>query len=311
MSDLPCPLPGGRLLIEGGGDDMPPSALETFCEWSAQCLANKAKTRVAPAGTEYIALIPWPTSYTEAEVLEHYASEHWFGHQKQFVLKLAPSAAAIEAHASAVALDYETDPANSWAGLKSLVEGSCGVWICGGDQNNISDLFEKMPGMKSWMQALYSAGLPFGGTSAGASIMSETMFTGEGGNGDVDDEEQVLWNFITPNRVGIRSGLGLVGHMVIDQHFNVRQRSNRLLSVMSEASRIEQWGIGVDEDCAVCITDNHLLEVLGAPEKVCVLLQRVGTSRDTYVTRLLHASPDRGVKMVDLLKFPAYDEDEC
>ncbi len=191
-----------------------------------------------------------------------------------------------------------------------MVEGSCGVWICGGDQNNISDLFEKCQGMKQWMQNLYSHGHPFGGTSAGASIMSETMFTGEGGNGAADDEEKVLWNFITPHKVGIRSGLGLVSHMVVDQHFIVRQRNNRLLSVMCEKERTERFAIGVDEDCAVCITDNHILEVLGAEGKSSVLFQRVGTSRDTYVTRILRASPDRGVKFIDLLKLPLYSEDE-
>jgi len=283
---------------------MPPSALVQFCDWCSKYLAGSSKPRATADASDfdYIALIPWPTSYTAEEVLEHYASEHWFGHQKQFVLKLAPSAAAIEA-----------DGTSAWAGLRELVEGCSGVWICGGDQNNISNLFEKSAaaGMKAWLQALYSAGLPFGGTSAGASIMSETMFTGEGGNGDADDEEKVLWNFIAPNRVGVRSGLGLVSNMVIDQHFIIRQRSNRLLSVMCESGRAERWGIGVDEDCAVCITDNHLLEVLGAVDKVCVLYQRVGSRRDAYVTRLLHASPDRGVKVIDLLKFPVYDEDEC
>jgi len=297
---LPCPLPGGRLLIEGGGDDLPLSALEQFCEWcSIKLGASSPGGITADFDASYIALIPWPSSYTAEEVLEHYASEHWFGHQKQFVLKLCPSAAEVAA-----------DGTPAWAGMRELIEGSSGVWICGGDQNNISDLLDKTAGMKAWMQSLYSAGLPFGGTSAGASIMSETMFTGEGGNGDADDEEKVLWNFIAPNRVGIRSGLGLVSNIVIDQHFTIRQRSNRLLSVMSEANRTERWGIGVDEDCAVCITDNHLLEVLGAADKVCVLYQRVGTARHTFVTRLLHASPDRGAKVVDLLKFPLYDEDE-
>ena len=97
--------------------------------------------------------------------------------------------------------------------------------------------------------------------------------------------------------------------IVIDQHFTARRRMNRLLSVMSEEGRMERWAIGVDEDCAVCVTDNHLVEVLGPIDKVCVLLQRIGSSRDAFVTRLLRASPDRGVKVIDLLKLPLYGDE--
>jgi cyanophycinase len=293
MSEITCPLVGARLLVEGGGDDLPASALHQYCGWCS----NYALTR----GQEnpYIVVIPWPSARTSQEVFEDYASDHWFGQQTAIVLKVSPSDKEIA-----------EDP-SSWAGFKELVSQSSGVWISGGDQNNIVNLFEKIHGLKQFLQGLYCAGLPFGGTSAGASIMSETMLTGEGGNGAADDEEKVLWNFITPKKVGIRSGLGLVANMVIDQHFLIRQRNNRLLSVMCEDDRTETFAIGVDEDCAVSIVDNHLLEVLGREDKVAVLFQRVGSSRDAYVTRLLHASPIQGRgAVIDLLTLPRYDENE-
>ncbi len=121
--------------------------------------------------------------------------------------------------------------------------------------------------------------------------MSSTMLTGEGGSGLVDDEERVLWDFITPGRVVTRYGLGIEPNIVIDQHFVTRQRNNRLVSVMSTESVPEKYGLGIDEDVAVCITDGRHMEVLGSEGKVAVLFERIDNSRTKFVTSFLRASP--------------------
>ena len=63
---LPCPLLGARLLIEGGGDDLPPRALEQFCDW---CTENKTRKGFSDDAS-YIVLIPWPSVRSPQEILE-------------------------------------------------------------------------------------------------------------------------------------------------------------------------------------------------------------------------------------------------
>jgi cyanophycinase len=258
-----------RLLVEGGGDDLPTAGLARFCSWA----------RDRQPSNSYVLVVPWASSRTHEEILADYGSPRWFGGHINVIL--APSAAEIAA-----------DQTN-WAGFRDLVSSSGGVFIGGGDQNLIVDLFEATPNLREFLQSEYRSGLPFGGTSAGASIMSETMLTGEGGAGAfIDDEEKVLWNFITPGRVGVRRGLGLTPDIVIDQHFVLRQRNNRLLSVLSTPGVTEKFGIGIDEDVAVSIIDGHKLEVFGNVDRVAVLFERIQDSRVKFITTILRASPE-------------------
>ena len=126
------------------------------------------------------------------------------------------------------------------------------------------------------------------------------MLTGEGGVGDVDNEETVLWNYLASGRVCTRQGLGLAPHIVIDQHFLKRQRSNRLLSVLMTESTPEIFGLGVDEDVAVCITDGHIFEVLGSAGGAALLFERIQNSRTEYITRILLACPRPGIVAIDI-----------
>lgn len=135
------------------------------------------------------------------------------------------------------------------------------------------------------------------------------MLTGEGAT-DPDgghNEETICWNFIQAGRVGVRSGLGLVVNMVIDQHFVVRHRSNRLLSVMLTPAITEDFGLGIDEDVAVLLTNEQQLEVIGAPDKVAVLYQRLSNTAPSkkgnctsFLTHLLHASLSVGENVINL-----------
>lgn len=80
-------------------------------------------------------------------------------------------------------------------------------------------------------------------------------------------------------------GLGLVVNAVIDQHFIVRKRLNRLISVLSDPDRKEPYGLGVDEDVAIAITDGKDAEVLCEEGRKAILLERIQT--DTLESAIL------------------------
>jgi cyanophycinase len=56
-------------------------------------------------------------------------------------------------------------------------------------------------------------------------------------------------------------GLGLIGGLVVDQHFGARNRIGRLMTAV--AHNPDLLGIGLDEDTAVEITSDGHLSVLG------------------------------------------------
>jgi len=59
----------------------------------------------------------------------------------------------------------------------------------------------------------------------------------------------------------LSAGLGLLHGVVIDQHFEQRNRYGRLLSLVAQSPSL--LGLGVDEDTAAVIHDQNRLEVIG------------------------------------------------
>jgi cyanophycinase len=89
-----------------------------------------------------------------------------------------------------------------------------------------------------------------GGTSAGASILAEHMIAfGAGGATPKQRMSQ------------LSAGLGLLRGVVIDQHFEQRNRYGRLLSLVAQSPSL--LGIGIDEDTAAVVQDSSRLEVIG------------------------------------------------
>ena len=89
------------------------------------------------------------------------------------------------------------------------------------------------------------------GTSAGASVMSDTMLvTGESrGTPRISDSLRMA------------PGLGLMHHVVIDQHFSERGRFGRLLGAV--AHNPQSLGLGIDEDTAI-VVQGKAFRVLGS-----------------------------------------------
>jgi cyanophycinase len=59
----------------------------------------------------------------------------------------------------------------------------------------------------------------------------------------------------------IAAGLGLLPGVIVDQHFQQRNRLGRLLSLIAQNPSL--LGLGVDEDTAGVVGPDHVLEVIG------------------------------------------------
>ncbi|MCU1595960.1 MAG: cphB [Frankiales bacterium] len=124
-----------------------------------------------------------------------------------------------------------------------------GIFMTGGNQSTLSGVVTGTP-FGGAIRAAHARGAVVGGTSAGASVQSEHMIAfGPPGT--------------TPKMRGAQmsAGLGLLPGLVIDQHFDQRNRYGRLLTLISHAPHL--LGMGVDEDTAAVVTQGHLLEVVG------------------------------------------------
>jgi cyanophycinase len=100
------------------------------------------------------------------------------------------------------------------------------------------------------VREIHERGGRVAGTSAGASVTSETMLV-KGTSGE-------------SYRIGdlhMAPGLGLVRNMIIDQHFAERGRFGRLFGAVAHNPR--ELGIGIDEDTAL-VLEHGRFEVIGS-----------------------------------------------
>jgi cyanophycinase len=129
-----------------------------------------------------------------------------------------------------------------------LLDGAAGVFFSGGDQLRISSQIGDTP-IERRVREIYEGGGVVAGTSAGASVMSDTMlFKGPS------------WESHRIGDLHMAPGLGLIRGVIIDQHFTERGRIGRLLGAVAHSPRI--LGIGIDEDTAIVVEDERF-EVIG------------------------------------------------
>lgn len=129
------------------------------------------------------------------------------------------------------------------------LDAASAIFITGGDQLKLTAVLGGTPVARRIAER-NRQGCVVGGTSAGASVAAEHMLA-YGASG------------IPPRKAMMQfaPGLGLLGGVVIDQHFGVRGRAGRLMTAV--AHNPELLGIGLDEDTAIEITDDGMLTVLG------------------------------------------------
>lgn len=214
-----------RLILVGGGE-RPAKAMSRFVEW-----AGGAEARILVVS--WASVEPLATcESTKAEL----------------------AGAGVVICAPFVTLDDQGKAAPLAGEARTIfsqaLSRATGVFFSGGDQNRVMDALGGDPALLAAIRARYAAGAVFGGTSAGAAVMSDPMVTDEAGAGVLDGKQ-----------VGVRPGLGLLAGAIVDPHFVKRQRVNRLLGLVLEHPRLR--GVGVDEDTALLIRDGRTAEVAG------------------------------------------------
>ena len=124
-----------------------------------------------------------------------------------------------------------------------------GIFMTGGNQLKLSQILTGTA-LGDAIHAAHSRGAVVGGTSAGASMMSSHMIS-LGGEG------------VTPRHRSsqLSAGLGLIGGVVVDQHFDQRSRYGRLMSLVATSPNL--LGIGID-DARHATSDAHEARA-GAP----------------------------------------------
>ena len=119
-----------------------------------------------------------------------------------------------------------------------ILDDADAVFFTGGDQLKITSQVGDTP-VYERLREIYERGGTIAGTSAGASVMCETMMV----SGDTKGSHRVKGD------LRMAPGFGFLDGVIIDQHFAERGRIGRLLGAVAQNPRIV--GIGIDENTAI------------------------------------------------------------
>lgn len=162
---------------------------------------------------------------------------------------------------------------------RDILNDAAGVFFTGGDQLRISSQVGDTP-VERMVHEIHERGGVVAGTSAGASVMSDTML--------------VRGSSAESHRIGdlrMAPGLGLIRDVIIDQHFAERGRIGRLLGAVAQNPRI--LGIGLDENTAITVNGGHFT-VAGSGAVYVV------DGGDATHSNIAEASPERTLSMFDV-----------
>lgn len=155
--------------------------------------------------------------------------------------------------------NYQIDDIVKDPVLLQQLATATGVYFTGGDQGRITQALIQKDGKNTQMLdaiwAIYNKGGVIAGTSAGAAIMSSTMFY---------EAKSVLETLKLGVQDGkeIAPGLGFIGaNVFIDQHLIIRGRFARMLPAMIKKSY--QLGLGIDENTAIVVNRQKEIEIVG------------------------------------------------
>ncbi len=136
------------------------------------------------------------------------------------------------------------------ADIDKLTNGLTGAIITGGDQMRLVSLLGGTKLAEKLRNMVRDTDLVLAGTSAGAAAMSTSMIV----RGEPSSHPH-------KNAVKLSPGLGFLKNIIIDQHFTERGRISRLITAVSYNPY--NLGIGVDENTAIILNGNGVLEVFG------------------------------------------------
>jgi cyanophycinase len=129
------------------------------------------------------------------------------------------------------------------------VSNATGIFLTGGNQLRLSSTIGGTP-LAQQIVRRHREGAVVAGTSAGASAMS-THMVAFGASGATPKQRMVQ----------MAAGLGLLPGVIVDQHFEQRNRLGRLLAIIAHNPSL--LGLGVDEDTAGVVGPDRVLEVVG------------------------------------------------
>lgn len=151
-------------------------------------------------------------------------------------------------HLSHLDVYHRTESVDQKA-LKAVKDADA-IFFTGGDQLKITSELGGTIVLDRIMEIYHQGGI-IAGTSAGASVMGETMMTS-----GLSDASFRIGN------LRMAPGLGLTSCMIIDQHFAERGRIGRLIGAV--AHNPKYLGIGIDEDTAIILEDKVKFQVIGS-----------------------------------------------
>jgi cyanophycinase len=160
-----------------------------------------------------------------------------------------------------------------------ILNDAAGIFFTGGDQLRISSQIGDTP-IEKMVRRIHLRGGVVAGTSAGASVMSETMLV----RGSSQESHRIGDLHMAP-------GLGLIRDVIIDQHFAERGRIGRLLGAVAQNPRV--LGIGIDEDTAI-IFDGESFRVHGSG--AVYVVDGAGITH----SNIAEASPERTLSIHDV-----------
>ena len=144
---------------------------------------------------------------------------------------------------------YLEDRGEAWDREKlQVLDDAAGIFFSGGDQLRITSQIGDT-GIEAKVRALFRRGGLVAGTSAGASVMSETMLV----RGTSRETHRI-------GDLSMAPGLGLISNVIVDQHFAERGRFGRLIGAVAHNPRM--LGMGIDENTAA-VVEGKQLRVMG------------------------------------------------
>ncbi|MFL6634845.1 MAG: cyanophycinase [Massilia sp.] len=240
----------GSLVIIGGG--LRANNAEVWEKIVALAGGKGARIAVLPTAAQN----PAKEAQLTADALTRYGA-------RPFVVPVAPLLAGTDVRKAA------DDPA-----LADAIRKAGGAFFTGGDQARITGSLRRADGgntaVLDALWALYRRGGVIAGTSAGAAIMSSTMF-----NDPPLDVMPVLKNGVVDGK-DVAPGLGFIGADVfVDQHLLTRGRFGRMLPAM--LAKGYTLGLGIDENTAAVVGPARDVTVIGYRGALVLDLHDAGT----------------------------------
>lgn len=163
------------------------------------------------------------------------------------------------------------------AALAKRVREADGIYFAGGDQGRITKALVREDGSQTAVLAavwdVYRRGGVIAGSSAGAAIMSSTMFA------NPKAVLAMLQSGLADGRE-LGPGLGFIGDDVfVDQHLLVRGRFARMIPAM--LAKGYQIGLGIDEDSAMVVNAQREVEIIGYKGALLIDLSRAEWDKES------------------------------